>query len=102
MSGTDEAAEGVADDPGGDEGCDLGGVVRRRALDHFHAGQRLLRYQLDELQHFAWKEAAWFWLAGAGHERRVEAVDIEAEPDGVDVFRVCDRKVAEKLSYVKG
>src|SRR5262249_40181053 len=71
----DQATEGVADDAGGDQGRDLGVVVRRRALHHLDAGQRALGDELDELEDLPGQEAARLGPAGAGDEGGVEAVD---------------------------
>src|SRR5687767_1620396 len=94
MARADETAEGVAHDPGGDQRRDLRVVVRGRALDDLDAGEWLCGHQLDELEHLARQETAGFRPAGAGYERRVEAVDVEAQPDG---FRAVPRHVQRSL-----
>ena len=77
VTGADQAAEGVADDPGGDERRDLGVVVRWGAFDDLDAGERPFGHQLNELQYFARQKAAGLGPSGSGHERRVQAVDVK-------------------------
>jgi hypothetical protein len=75
--------EGIHDDPQRHQRRDVGVVVRGTDLYDLHAAQSLLGDKPDQLQRLAGEEAAGLGPARAGHERRLDGIDVVAHVNGV-------------------
>ena len=63
-------------------------VVRRGDLDAVHADEIQVHQFFDERQHLVRAEPAGLGRSGAGGERRVQAIDIQAQVGGrIDALR---------------
>ena len=80
LPGVEDVAEEIDQDLGAEQAGGAAGIVFRRQFDEIDADDLAAhRRRLQEIAGLVIEEAAGAGRAGAGHQRRIEAVDIDGE-----------------------